>query len=103
LSSETSLRGKHDEPSPVFPDFNKIITYCKFIMKGKFKQYGNSWVGYDYVKNMEFWDKRLRDECREFINSSPHTRKKELADIINVACMIYENLESSDYRMEGSS
>jgi len=82
-----------------FPDFDKIIMHCKTIISLKFPKYGNSWIGKDYEFGTQalqmdnrFWQKRLQTEVDEFMKAdSPENVEKELCDIINVCCMIYEN------------
>jgi len=81
-----------------FPDFDKIIMHCKTLMSLKFPQYKNSWKDTIYEFQMhelkldnEFWQKRLKQEVKEFLEADRvEDARKELADIINVCAMIYE-------------
>lgn len=83
-----------------FPDFDKIIMHCKTIMSLKFPEYKNSWKDVDYdlgffegFNDNRFWQKRLQDEVNEFLKAkTTEDTRKELADIINVCCMIYEQV-----------
>jgi len=81
-----------------FPDFDKIIMHAKTIMSLKFPQYGNSWKYTDYdlgywheFSDFRFWQKRLKGEVKEFEGAKTvEQARKELVDIINVCCMIYD-------------
>ena len=84
-------------PKIKYPNFKEIINECKKQMKIKFPDYGNSWddreftFGYSPEVDNEFWKKRLKTELKEFLKSNDvDDAKKELIDIINIACMIYE-------------
>jgi len=81
-----------------FPDFDGIIMHCKTLMSLKFPEYKNSWKEKDYefqIQSLqldnEFWQKRLKEEVKEFLEAKTvEQARKELADIINVCAMIYE-------------
>jgi len=81
----------------IFPDFEKIIMECKTYMTLNFPKYKNSWndMNYEFQQHMyapdnEFWQKRLKDEVKEFFKTDNVTdARKELCDIINVCSMIY--------------
>ena len=67
-------------------------------MSLKFPEYGNSWEEtiYEFQQHAikldnEFWDKRLKQEVKEFLKAkNVADARKELADIINISSMIYE-------------
>lgn len=83
-----------------YPKFNKIVYDCKYKIKSKFPEYGNSWkyVGLTFTN---YWEKRLQGEIKEiFENKSDYDNNKfqlmkgEIVDAINVLAMMYEHADN---------
>lgn len=77
-----------------------LVSECNKIVIEKFSKYGNSWKarGYDnYLYSNYFWNQRLENEVKEFLEAEGYAnKKKELLNIVNVCRMIYPALEKGE-------
>lgn len=75
---------------PVAPDYEAITEKAQLKMEQRFPKYGNSWIG---CFNWEYWNIRLHEELKEVEEAKDSgTKQEEILDVINILCMIYENI-----------